>query len=212
MAPEKMCDSRPRAEDNCTFAAVMLPGANKGITTFNVPSGLSPYCTVHARASTSCHGTKAKTQPRALAHPLSVTLFATVSRLLLLSPQTDALNAAGVPCAKLDSTLEAHEVFEIYEQVSGTLQAGARLSVASQVYIGGSAHSRTACENLAQILSFRKLKLLSKVYTGVLTLCCLLFCCWVVFLSICPFSCVFSDSYVLCGEEALLLLLRCVYL
>lgn len=45
----------------------------------------------------------------------------------LLVPQTDALNAAGVPCAKLDSTLEAHEVFEIYEQVS--VCSGARCIV-----------------------------------------------------------------------------------
>lgn len=45
-----------------------------------------------------------------------MTLTASSLRFLL-EPQTDALNAAGVPCAKLDSTLEAHEVFEIYEQV-----------------------------------------------------------------------------------------------
>lgn len=37
--------------------------------------------------------------------------------LLFLRVQTDALKTAGVPCAKLDSTLEAHEVREIYEQV-----------------------------------------------------------------------------------------------
>lgn len=36
---------------------------------------------------------------------------------VLLVTQTDALTAAGVPCAKLDSTLEAHEVSEIYDQV-----------------------------------------------------------------------------------------------
>lgn len=35
-----------------------------------------------------------------------------------LSLKTDALIAAGVPCAKLDSTLEAHEVYDIYEQVT----------------------------------------------------------------------------------------------
>lgn len=32
--------------------------------------------------------------------------------------QTDALIEAGVPCAKLDSTLEVHEVRDIYAQVN----------------------------------------------------------------------------------------------
>lgn len=42
----------------------------------------------------------------------------TLSLAFALSLKTDALIAAGVPCAKLDSTLEAHEVYDIYDQVT----------------------------------------------------------------------------------------------
>lgn len=61
--------------------------------------------------------------PGALMAKRGLGLTLVVSPLIaLMKDQTDALAVAGVPCAKLDSTLEADEVREIYEQIrAGTI-------------------------------------------------------------------------------------------
>eukprot|EP00903_Cladosiphon_okamuranus_P013126 g12242.t1 len=77
-------------------------------------------------AGESCAGVFPTGAGKSICYQLPGTLLArqglgltlVVSPLIaLMKDQTDALNAAGIPCAKLDSTLEAHEVFEIYEQI-----------------------------------------------------------------------------------------------
>ncbi|CAN0047304.1 unnamed protein product, partial [Sphacelaria rigidula] len=56
--------------------------------------------------------------------------------IALMKDQTDALIAAGVPCAKLDSTLAAHEIREIYEQASLFIFLGfIRAGVISLLYV-----------------------------------------------------------------------------
>ncbi|CAM9160756.1 unnamed protein product [Laminaria digitata] len=77
-------------------------------------------------AGESCAGVFPTGAGKSICYQLPGTLMArqglgltlVVSPLIaLMKDQTDALKAAGVPCAKLDSTLEAHEVREIYQQI-----------------------------------------------------------------------------------------------
>eukprot|EP00752_Nemacystus_decipiens_P008801 g7854.t1 len=77
-------------------------------------------------AGESCAGVFPTGAGKSICYQLPGTLLArqglgltlVVSPLIaLMKDQTDALNAAGVPCAKLDSTLEAHEVLDVYEQI-----------------------------------------------------------------------------------------------
>ncbi|CAM9230720.1 unnamed protein product, partial [Hapterophycus canaliculatus] len=74
----------------------------------------------------SCAGVFPTGAGKSICYQLPGTLMARQGRgltlvvsplIALMKDQTDALTAAGVPCAKLDSTLEAHEVSEIYEQI-----------------------------------------------------------------------------------------------